>query len=94
MLCQFLLYSKVTQSYIYIYIPFPILSSIIVYPKRLDTVPVLYSKTSLHIHSKCNNLHLLTPNSQSIPLLPPLEHEDRMKYYLLLGSEKVTTSPI
>ena len=26
MLCQFLLYSKVTQSYIYVYIPFLILS--------------------------------------------------------------------
>ena len=33
---QFLLYSKVTQSYIYI--PFLILSSIMVYLKRLDTV--------------------------------------------------------
>ena len=28
--------------------------------------PVLYSRTSLLIHSKCNSLHLLTPNSQSI----------------------------
>ena len=41
MLCQFLLYSKVTQSYLWvththIYIPFLILSSIMVYPKRLD----------------------------------------------------------
>ena len=33
--------------------------------------PVLYSRTSVFIHSKCNSLHLLTPNSQSIPL-PPL----------------------
>jgi len=32
-------------------------------------LPVLYSGTSLLIHSKCNSLHLLTPNSQSIP--PP-----------------------
>ena len=29
-----------------------------------------YSRTSLLIHSKCNSVHLLTPNSQSLPLLP------------------------
>ena len=43
MLCQFLLYSKVTWLYIYmcIYIstPFVVLPSIIVYPKRLEIVP-------------------------------------------------------
>ena len=34
--------------------------------------PVLHSRISLLIHSKCNSLHLLTPDSQSIPLpLPP-----------------------
>ena len=33
---------------------------------------VLYSRTLLFIHSKCNSLHLLTPNSQSVPLPPPL----------------------
>ena len=27
----------------------------------------LYSRISLLIHSKCNSLHLLTPNSQSLP---------------------------
>ena len=32
---------------------------------------MLYSRTSLLIHSKCISLHLLTPNSQSIPLPPP-----------------------
>ena len=37
-LCQFLFYSKVIQSYIHIYI-FLILSSIMVCPKRLDIVP-------------------------------------------------------
>ena len=31
--------------------------------------PVLCSKISLHIHSKCSRLHLLTPNSQSLPSL-------------------------
>ena len=30
--------------------------------------PVLYSRTSFLIYSKYNRLHLLTPNSQSIPL--------------------------
>ena len=66
MLCQFLLYSKVTQSYIYIhtntfffsyYLP---LCSI---PREWIQFPVLYSRNSLLIHSKCNGLHLLTPNS-------------------------------
>lgn len=31
--------------------------------------PVLYNRTLFFIHSICNNLHLLVPNSQSIP--PP-----------------------
>ena len=42
-----------------------------VYPKRLDRVPCI-PRPSLLIHSKCNSLHLLTPNSQSIPLPPRL----------------------
>ena len=32
------------------------------------TFPVLYSKTWLYTHSKCNSLHLPVPESQSIPL--------------------------
>ena len=32
--------------------------------------PVLYSRTLLFIHSIYNSLHLLTPNSQSIPFNP------------------------
>ena len=32
--------------------------------------PVLYSRTSSLIHSKCNSLYLLTPNSMFIPFLP------------------------
>ena len=40
-------------------------------PRDQLQVPVLQSRTSLLIQSKCNCLHLLTPNSQSIPL-PPL----------------------
>ena len=37
MLCQFLLYKKVTQSYMYMY-SFLIISLIMVYPKILDIV--------------------------------------------------------
>ena len=37
------------------------------------SIPVLYSRTSFLIHSKCNSLHLPTPNSPSTPL-PPLSH--------------------
>ena len=32
---------------------------------------MLYGRILLFIHSKCNSLHLLTPNSPSTPLLPP-----------------------
>ena len=81
-LCKFLLYSKVNYIYMYThthtnthtrkhthtYIPFLILSSIMVYPKRLIEFPTL--RTSLPIHSKCKCFHLLTLNSQSIPLTP------------------------
>ena len=53
-LCQFLLYSKVTQLYIYMHsfshtIFHHVLSQVIGFP-------VLYSRTSLLIHSKCNSL--------------------------------------
>lgn len=33
--------------------------------------PMLYSRVLLFIHSICNSLHLLTLNSQTIPLPPP-----------------------
>ena len=38
---------------------------------EVSSFPVLYSRISLHLCSKCNRLHLLTPHSQSISL-PPL----------------------
>ena len=61
-----------SDSFIHIYIySFLIFFSIVVYPRKLDIVPWLYSRTLLFIHSKCNSLHLPTPNSQSIPLPPP-----------------------
>ena len=63
MLYQLLLYRKVTQSYILLFLYYlPRYSSL-----RLDIVPVLYNRTSLLIHSKCNSLLLLTSNSQSVP---------------------------
>ena len=42
-------------------------------PRDWIQFPVLYSRTSLLIHSKTNSLHLPTPNSQSLPL-PTLSH--------------------
>ena len=70
MLYQFLPYSIVTQSYIYIYsfshnIFHRGLSQEIGYSSLFYTVGLLF------IHSKCNSLHLPTPNSSSIPLPPP-----------------------
>ena len=56
---------------------FPFLSSIMVCPRRLDIVLCVYSSTLLMIHSKCNRLHVLTPNTKSIPLPPPY-------FYLLI----------
>ena len=78
MLCQF---SSVQHSdpvihiYIYIYIHsfshtifHHVLSQMIEYRSLCY---MLYSGTPLPIHSKCNSLHLPTPNSPSIPLPPP-----------------------
>ena len=69
-----------SYTYIYIYININInihihthslltLSSIMFHHKWLQ-FPMLYSKISLLIYSKRNSLHLITPNSQSIPLSP------------------------
>ena len=44
---------------------------------------VLYTRTSLFIHSKCSSLHLPTPNSPSIPL-PPLSPTATQVHYLCL----------
>ena len=59
-------------SYTHRYIFFKIFFSIMVYSRRLDRVPALCRRTLLFIHSKCNSLHLPTPNLQSIPLPSPL----------------------
>ena len=65
MLCQFLLYSKVIQLYIYIY-SFP-LWLIIGYWIEF---PLLYSRTLSFIHSIYKSLPLIIPNSNSIPPSP------------------------
>ena len=41
-----------------------------VYPRDWIEFPVLYSRTSLLIHSEWSRLHPSTPNSQAIPLRP------------------------
>ena len=51
-----------THTHIYIHIFLLTLSSIIFHHKWLDTVPLLNSRISMLIHSKCNSLHLLTPS--------------------------------
>ena len=55
---NFLLYSKVTQSYAHIYIPFSHMIML--------QFSVLHSSMSLLVHSRGKSLHLLTPDSQSI----------------------------
>ena len=65
-----LLYSK-QLSYIHIYILFLYSFPLWFIPADWIYFPVLYNRTLLFIHSKCNHLHQLTPNSQWIPLPPP-----------------------
>ena len=43
-----------------------------IYPRVLNIVPVLYSRTMLLIHPVSNSLQLLMPNSQSTPSPLPL----------------------
>ena len=47
------------------------LSSIVLHLKWLDGFPVLFSRILLLVHSRCNSLHLLTPESQSLPVPRP-----------------------
>ena len=69
MLCQFLLYRNVAQSYVYIYIPFLTLPSIMVYHKRLDIVPCAIQQDLVLTHSKCNSVHLF-PDLLNMQFLP------------------------
>ena len=72
--CQFLLYSKMTQSHIHIYILFLTLSSIMLHHKWLDIVPCAIQQD---IIVTWNTWYLLTPDSQSIPLpsSPPWQQQ-------------------
>ena len=68
---QFLLYSKVTHLYIYIFF-FSHYSPLCSIASDQIQFPVLYSRISQLIHSKGKNLHLLTTDSHSTPLpFPP-----------------------
>ena len=84
LICQFLLYSKVTQSYLYIYTLFLISSFIMFYHKWLDIVFCTMKQELILSHSKCNGLHLLAPESQSIPLpsLPLSNHQSICYVYV------------
>ena len=68
MLDQSLLYKIVTQ--LYKYTLFFVSFRIMVYHRISNTVPCLHIKTLVLIHSRCESLHLPTPDSQSIPLRP------------------------
>ena len=74
MLCQLLLYSKMTQSYTHthIYIHIPTFFFYVVVPHSLSQEMGYNSLcyALLFSHSKSNSLRVLTPNFQSIPLPP------------------------
>ena len=70
-LCQSLLYSKVTQLCTYIHSFFKIFFSIMVYRRILNIVPCAIQKDLVSYHSIYNSLYLLAPNSQSNPPPPP-----------------------
>ena len=70
MLSQSLLYSQETQVYTHMH-SFFIFFSIMVYYKIWSTVPCAIQWDLLFTHSKCNSLHLPTPNSQYTPLSSP-----------------------
>ena len=61
-----------SDSVIHICTFFFIFFSVMVHHRILNIVPCAISRTLLFIHSLCNSLHLLIPNSQSTPLPPPL----------------------
>ena len=86
-LCQFLLYSKVTQSHIYkIYVHMCMYTHThththtqsifyIVFhhclSQEIGYISLYYSSTLLSIHSKCTSLHLSTSTPLSIPFPSP-----------------------
>ena len=88
---NFRLYSKVTQSHIYVYAFFfsHYLPSCSIISDQIQ-FPVLYSRISLLIHSKGNGLHLLIPDSQSTHSLPlPLgNHKSLLQVYEFFSVER------
>ena len=84
-----MLYSKVTQSYIHtctFFLSYYLPSCSIT--RDWIEFPVLYSRTSLLIHSKWNSLPLPTPNSPSISLPPPTPWQPQV--YILYVCESVS----
>ena len=77
--CQFLLYTKVIQSYIHIFFFSFYPPSCSITSDQIQFL-VLYSRISLLIYSKCNSFHLLPPNSQSIPHPPPPPWQPQVCY--------------
>ena len=69
------IFSKVTQSYKHTqtntHILFLTLSSTALHHKWLNIVSSAIQQDIIAYHPKCNSLHLPTPSSQPIPLLPP-----------------------
>ena len=71
-MCQFLLYSKVTQPYMYThYFSQTVFHQVLSQETGYCSLCYIVGSHCL-IHSKGTSLHLLTPSSQSIPLPPVL----------------------
>ena len=83
MLCSFLLFSKVIH-YACICTLFFIFFSIMVYHRILPIVPCASCSTLLFAHPMYNSLHLLIPNSQSLPppALSPLATNHKSVLYV------------
>ena len=81
LLCQSLLYSKVSQLHTYILFLIYSFPSWFI-PGCWIQFPVLYSRTLLFTHRICNSVYLLIPNSQSIPPSPlfPLGNHQSVLY--------------
>ena len=82
--CRFLLYSKMTQSYVSISIYIHTSSHIIFYQGLSEEIiysSLSYTVTLLFIHSKFNSLDLLSPNSENLHSLPLGNHKSVLYIY-------------
>ena len=89
--CQFSTVQQsdlITHVYTFCFSHYPPLCSII---SDQIQFPVLYSRISLLIYSKCNSLHLLSPDFRSIPLSPPLlgNHKSLLQVHKFLFFGKI-----